>query len=83
MVFTCNLSGNGGAVYTVGTLDFVRIRFVANKADQEGLAIFATRLFSSSSLDFANVSFANNAYSCPLGEYGYDAADAVSTCQEL
>lgn len=67
----------------MGTLELVGTSFVANRAEKEGLAIFATRLFSSSNLTFANVSFANNAISCPIGEYGYDTADTVSTYREL
>ena len=57
--------------------------FVANSAEEEGLAIFVSSHFSSSGVDFANVSFASNAFNCPLGEYGYGAIDAVSTHRGL
>lgn len=69
-------------MYTAGTLDLVSTSFEANTADKEGMAMLVASPFSSSRVDYTNVSFADNAYHCPRGEYGYDAADAVSTRRE-
>lgn len=77
------MSGTGGAVFAAGTLDIISTSFIANKAETEGMAIFIARVFSSSGVEFTNVSFAKNAFRCPPGEYGYDETDAVSTCQYI
>lgn len=80
---TCLTAANGGAAYIVGALIVISTSFVANKAEEEGIAIFVAALSASCEVEFTNVSFASNAYCCPLGEYGYDdATDTVRTCRE-
>lgn len=76
-------SGNGGAVYIVGTFDLINTSFVANTANMEGMAIFVAVLSASSRVDFTSVIFENNAYCCPLGQYSYDATDEVNNMTEL
>lgn len=83
LVYTRNWSGNGGAVYSAGALDVISTSFEGNMADNEGMAMFVARIFASSRVDYVNVSFADNAFLCPRGEYGFDAVNTVSICEEL
>ena len=81
--FSRGFSGIGAAAYIMGVLNITSTSFVANSADEEGLAIFVSSIFPLSGVGFSNVSFARNAFNCPFGEYGYGATDAVSTDREL
>lgn len=70
MVFSRDMSGNGGAAYIIGTLDLAitSTSFEANQAEQEGMAVFLALRSEASRVNFTNVSFAKNAYRCPLGQ---------------
>ena len=79
MFFLFGLKVNGGAAYIVWDSDLVitSTSFVGNQAVQKGMAMFLARLSASSRVEFANVSFAHNAYHCPLGQYSFEDTDEV------
>ena len=81
--FSRGLSGIGAAAYVMGILSITSTSFVANSADEKGLAIFVSSIFPLSGVGFSNVSFARNAVNCPLGQYGYGATDEVRTKRGL
>lgn len=74
------MEGNGGAAYIVWDIDLIiaDTSFLSNQAVLKGMAMFLARLSASSRVEFTNVTFDNNAYHCPLGQYSFDVIDEVS-----
>lgn len=67
---------SGGAVYLIGSLQLNNTAFVANTAGEEGPAVNSVPVLSL--MEFSNVSFENNVYHCPLGQYADTQSKEVS-----